>query len=426
MQVFLSGSGKDGWLIYTIRKLLQCKLGVDPYWAAHDAPAKSMIPKIEAAIDKSQAMFVFWTKNVSKHMRTRDFVIFETARAVDRKKPPVFIFKEKGSDDSLLVGLIRTWKTFDPTNQDDIDKTLERIMMLVKTLPGERLRKAIILAAGKGTRMGSYRSGLPKALLKVKHESTILDMQIQSLVECGFCPSNIIVVTGHLSDKIVGFLQKKYPLVKARAIPSAREEDHEMMGSLHEAISQLKLDEGAVILWGDVLFDRQILRDLGRSLKDISLVVDTNPSRRYKLRNSYVDESKGEYDHTYPEEAEKVWVDKEDKIIFIGKKAPVLEGMSKKGEFGGIMRLSKWGMRLFKTYTRKYEENCEKEREQPPLKSLYVVDFLQYLINAGKASSIGLCCWDLDRRLYEIDTPSDLRAWDEEFGKRFIWDSSSK
>lgn len=66
--------------------------------------------------------------------------------------------------------------------------------------------RAIILAAGMGTRLRPLTLTIPKALIKIK-ETTLIERQIKCLKEIGI--KEIIIVTGYLANKF-DFLAKKY------------------------------------------------------------------------------------------------------------------------------------------------------------------------------------------------------------------------
>ncbi|MFX1395760.1 MAG: NTP transferase domain-containing protein [Promethearchaeota archaeon] len=65
----------------------------------------------------------------------------------------------------------------------------------------------IVLCAGEGTRMGKLTHAVPKPLLKIRalNHKPILQYIIENLRRCGI--ANIIVVTGHLSEKIEHFIR---------------------------------------------------------------------------------------------------------------------------------------------------------------------------------------------------------------------------
>ena len=68
--------------------------------------------------------------------------------------------------------------------------------------------KALILAAGRGTRIHSVHRDRPKCLIPF-NDSTILDHQIQSLFSAGV--SNIGIVVGYEKDQIVRHVLSCYP-----------------------------------------------------------------------------------------------------------------------------------------------------------------------------------------------------------------------
>jgi choline kinase len=65
----------------------------------------------------------------------------------------------------------------------------------------------VILAAGKGSRLGNYTTELPKSLLPLNENKTLLDYNIDTLEKLGV--SKIFVVTGFQSDKIVRHLNDR-------------------------------------------------------------------------------------------------------------------------------------------------------------------------------------------------------------------------
>jgi len=64
--------------------------------------------------------------------------------------------------------------------------------------------KAMIFAAGLGTRLRPLTNDLPKALIKIK-DVTLLELTIKKLNYYGF--NEIIINIHHWADKIIDFLQ---------------------------------------------------------------------------------------------------------------------------------------------------------------------------------------------------------------------------
>jgi len=132
---------------------------------------------------------------------------------------------------------------------------------------------AIILAAGRGTRMGYITHDKPKCLLKVD-EKTILQHQIETLNECGI--ESITVVVGFKADMIEDFCKKHswninyvYNTVYARS---------DNLYSL--LLAREHFGDGFICLNSDVIFRTRLLEDLLR-YDDGDIIVVTAQKRRY-------------------------------------------------------------------------------------------------------------------------------------------------
>ena len=69
------------------------------------------------------------------------------------------------------------------------------------------INTAMILSAGRGSRMGSLTNNLPKPLLTLYDNITLIDMQIYKLKKAGI--ERIIINLGYLGHKIIEHLQFK-------------------------------------------------------------------------------------------------------------------------------------------------------------------------------------------------------------------------
>ena len=67
--------------------------------------------------------------------------------------------------------------------------------------------KAIILAAGKGTRLSPVTDDFPKGMIKL-FDKSLLEMQIDNFKDCGI--NDITIVTGYKNEKIL------FPGIKKR------------------------------------------------------------------------------------------------------------------------------------------------------------------------------------------------------------------
>jgi choline kinase len=134
--------------------------------------------------------------------------------------------------------------------------------------------KALILAAGRGTRIRSAHGDRPKCLIQLNHHAwTILDQQIDGLMSCGI--QEIGIVVGYQKDQIIQHLVRNYPrnLSRFRIIENPAFADTNNIYSLWLAHEWLRGDS-FVCLNADVVFDRQILPAAMNSRAPINMIVD--------------------------------------------------------------------------------------------------------------------------------------------------------
>ncbi len=168
--------------------------------------------------------------------------------------------------------------------------------------------KAIILAAGKATRLLPLTKDTPQSMLKVG-KKTILERQIDLIKKSGI--NEITVITGYLSEK----LEKHCESLGIRTLFNPFYTVSGIALTLWVAKDELK--EDFVLLYSDVLFDPEIINGLFKSKGDICLAIKKDGLR---------------------DEAEKVV--EMGSIITKVSKVRVNEA---NGEFIGITRFSKRG-----------------------------------------------------------------------------------
>ncbi|MAG08772.1 hypothetical protein CMO89_04815 [Candidatus Woesearchaeota archaeon] len=155
--------------------------------------------------------------------------------------------------------------------------------------------KAIILAAGRSTRLYPITLSMPKCLLKVG-EKTIIERQIDNLTEIGI--KDILVVTGYLKEEIEGFLKDR---VRYAFFP-----DFAKTNNLHTLYSiRDELDSDFICLFSDVLLGKEPLMELMNNDDDFCLLVHNKEvlegTMRVKIKNGSVYDIGG---HIPPEEGE--------------------------------------------------------------------------------------------------------------------------
>ena len=123
--------------------------------------------------------------------------------------------------------------------------------------------QAIILAAGRGTRLKKYTENLPKGMLEFDGK-TIIERQIELYRRCGI--EKIIVVTGFAADKI------QYPGVIY--YHNADYAETNMVESFLTARETFSAD--TILSYSDILFSEAMLRKMMSEQADFAVAVDKN------------------------------------------------------------------------------------------------------------------------------------------------------
>jgi len=134
--------------------------------------------------------------------------------------------------------------------------------------------KAILLAAGQGTRIRSAHGDRPKCLITFNDSDwTILDQQIYGLLRAGV--REIGVVVGYEKDQIIGHIKKNRwgSLSRFTFIENARFQETNNICSLWLAREWLNGDS-FVALNADVAFDPNILSPAVTSTSPVTMIVD--------------------------------------------------------------------------------------------------------------------------------------------------------
>lgn len=109
--------------------------------------------------------------------------------------------------------------------------------------------RAIILAAGMGTRLRPLTNDTPKGLVKVKGISMI-EREIENLREIGI--DEIIVVTGYLKDKF-NYLKDKY------GVKLIHNDKYDVYNNLYTMYLVREYLEDAYVLESDIYMNRNVL-----------------------------------------------------------------------------------------------------------------------------------------------------------------------
>lgn len=222
--------------------------------------------------------------------------------------------------------------------------------------------KAIILAAGQGTRLKKYTENLPKGMLEFMGE-TIISRQIKLYQKCGI--TDIIVVRGFAAEKI-NYDGIKYYTNKDYASTN-------MVESLMTAKEEFQAD--VIVSYSDILFEEDMLKKMMRSSEDFVVAVDECWKDYWMKRYGRVD-----FD------TESLSLDKEGNIIELGLENPKLEDID--ARYIGLLKFSKEGLKYIVEIVEDAYQNFQDKPWQQSGKTIrkaYMTDLLQAIISSGKA-----------------------------------------
>lgn len=132
--------------------------------------------------------------------------------------------------------------------------------------------KAVILAAGRGTRISSLSGGAPKCLLPFG-DHAILDYQISALMQAGI--SEIALVVGYHHDQILEHIIRRYShfLGCFTFIENARYAETNNIYSLQMARPWIA-NSDFICLNADVLCHPGIIRPTAQMASNVSMIID--------------------------------------------------------------------------------------------------------------------------------------------------------
>ncbi len=248
--------------------------------------------------------------------------------------------------------------------------------------------KAIIVAAGPGSRLRPLTNEKPKCLLEISGK-TILQRALDALRANGI--NRIAVVRGYQGHLI------NYPSVTYYENPNFRQNN--ILRSLFYAEDEM--DDDFIFSYSDIIYSKSLVEKLIRSPGDIALIVDVNWRQHYEGRS------------LHPiSEAELVKVEK-GKVIRIGK--DVVKVDEAHGEFIGLAKFTKSTAQAMRAAFHQVAQECPAAPFQHAscLEKAYMTDMLQELINRGaRVQSV-----DIKGDWMEIDTPQDLERAQSLFGR---------
>ncbi len=219
--------------------------------------------------------------------------------------------------------------------------------------------KAIILAAGQGTRLKKYTENLPKGMLSFMGK-TIIERQIKMYRASGI--EDIIIVRGFAADTI------KYEGIKYYT--NTDYANTNMVESFMTAREEF--DEDIIVSYSDILFEKQMLQTMMAVEADYAVAVDMDWQPYWEKRYG-----KADFD------TESLSLDGDDNIVELGLENPRLQDID--ARYIGLLKFSKRGLvRIGKILDDAYEKYQDKPWQQSgkTVRKAYMTDLLQAVIQS--------------------------------------------
>ena len=241
--------------------------------------------------------------------------------------------------------------------------------------------KAIILAAGEGSRMGKLAQNIPKPLVMVNGKS-IIERQLSILKQNKIL--DVIIVTGSHNEKF-NFKNVVY-------VNDLEHKKHDTLGSLITARDYM--NDEIIITYADQIFDEKIMESINNFSGDIGIAVDLDWEKNYVNRDQHP-----------KSEAENVLINGNE-ILELRKNISECKENEKIGECLGLMKFSRKASKVFlDKYSELETSHKGKFHNAPSLEKALISDILQELIVSG----IRISPIYVSGKWCEIDTPQDLQ-----------------
>lgn len=230
--------------------------------------------------------------------------------------------------------------------------------------------RAIILVAGRGSRLPKSLSKNPKSFLKIG-KSTIIERLIYNFLISGI--SNIALVTGYKKNNFLKFKLKNFHNQKWKKT--------NMVYSLKKADSWLS-KYNCIVSYGDILYEKKAIKNLLKDKNPLTILYDPFWKKLWKKRFS-----------NPLSDAETFKINKKKLITEIGKKTSKI--MDIQGQYMGLIKFEPKGWLNFK--------KCLKIDFKNKYNKIYLTDVFQKLIE----KNISIKAKKYVGKWSEVDTAKD-------------------
>lgn len=249
---------------------------------------------------------------------------------------------------------------------------------------------AIILAAGKGTRLRPLTNEKPKCMVPVGGKP-MLERQLDLLTRCGI--KDIIVVTGYLEEKI-----------SDHRITKVHNPDFDTTNMIYSLFCAEEYLRGNIIVaYGDIIYSEEVLKKLMQSKKDMVIASDQEWLQYWQRR----------FDDPLSD-AESFVKGPDERVRSVGQVPGSKDDIE--GQFIGLIKFSEKGCQKLKQAYKQCEnsDTCAVNAwdSSRSLRNAYMTDILNHFAREGALNYI-----PIRRGWFEVDDTKDLEIANNRINK---------
>lgn len=242
--------------------------------------------------------------------------------------------------------------------------------------------RAVILAAGEGTRLRPLTEDRPKCLVPFAGRP-LLEWQLAALGRAGV--DDVTIVTGYRADAIT---------VGTRRVHNERYADTNMVASLMCARAQFDGTDDVLVAYGDIVYEPRLVTALAATRSGVGVVVDRRWQQLWDLRME-----------DPLADAETLRCDADGYLIELGRRPTDLADIE--AQYVGLILVraafaTEWCDRFDALDPHGRYEGRDRDH-------MFMTAYLQLLVDAGVAvDAVGV-----DGGWFEVDTVEDLTVYEQ-------------